>query len=658
GQLLPAPVLDADYWYRSLREPVAFAAVTRSLLADGYRFFVEASPHPALVVPLAETAQEAGAAVVVTGSLRRDQDDPLALARSLGQLHCRGLGVDWARYFRAWQPRRVDLPTYAFQRERFWLRDRPAGGDMASAGLAAAGHPLLGAAVSVAGSGGLVLTGRLSLADDPWLAGHTVFGRVIVPGAVFVEFALAAAERAGAGGVEELALEAVLALPADGGVTVQVAAGPADESGRRPVSVHARGDDGGAGGGWVRHASGVLGPAAEPAAAAGPLVAWPPEGGVVVPLDGFYQRLSAAGLGYGPSFQGLRAVWRRGGEVFAEVCLPDDAATAEGFGLHPVLLDAALHAGAVGIAEGAAQVELPFSWTGVSLHAARAVMARVRLEPLPGGHGVRVQLADGAGTPVATVQALVTRPASAGQLRDELAAREQQSLLALRWAETPPAAPAAAPAPAGLAAVVGSGEPAGALAGVAARVEHYPDFAALGGALDDGLPVPGLVIVSCAGDLAGGQPAAVHAAAARVLALVQGWLAEERLVSGRLAVLTVHAVAARPGEDVTDLAHAAVWGLVRAAQAEHSSRAITLIDTDDASASAAALAAAVLSAESQLALRAGRQLLPRLAPAAAGAGVGRPLDGGGTVLVTGGTGMLGALVARHLVAVHGVRHLV
>src|ERR1700684_206866 len=199
GGRLESPVLDADYWYRSLREPVAFAAASRCLLADGYRFFVEASPHPALVVPLAETAEQAGAAVAVTGSLRREEGDFGCLLRSLGELHCRGLGVDWGRFFRAWQPRRGDLPTYAVQRERVLLQDRRAGADIASAGLAAAGHPLLGAAVSVADSGGLVLTGRLSLADHPWLAGHTVFGRGIVPGSGVVEFALAAAGRGGVG---------------------------------------------------------------------------------------------------------------------------------------------------------------------------------------------------------------------------------------------------------------------------------------------------------------------------------------------------------------------------------------------------------------------------------------------------------------------------
>src|ERR1700685_4456497 len=541
----------------------------RCLLPDGYRFFVEASPHPALVVPLAETARQAGAAVAVTGSLRREEGDFGCLLRSLGELHCRGLGVDWGRFFRAWQPRRGDLPTYAFQRERFWLQDRRPGADMASAGLAAAGHPLLGAAVSVADSGGLVLTGRLSLADHPWLAGHTVFGRVIVPGSVFVEFALAAADRAGLGRVEELTLEAVLALPADGGVTVQVAAGPADESGRRAVggerpvgagpadewggrrvAVHARREDAGPAGGWTRHAAGVLGPAAEPAG--GGLVVWAPGGGVGVPLGGVFCGRSAAGLGYGPAFRGLRGGWRRGGEVFAEVALPEDAA-AEGFGLHPVLLDAALHAAAAGVAQGCAQGEVPFSWTGVSLHAARAVMARVRLEPLPGGRGVSVQLADGAGAPVATVQALVTRPASAGQLRDELAAREHESLLRLRWAE-PPATPAAAAAghaavigaAGGHAAVVGGGELGGVLAGAAARVEHYGDLAALGGAVDDGSPVPDLVIADCTAGFPGAPPAAAHAAAARVLGLVQGWLADERPGAGRVGAVAGPAVPAAP----------------------------------------------------------------------------------------------------------------
>src|SRR6202451_2811487 len=580
--IMPRIAVRLMWW----RRPCAWrdGGVTRSgsrcLLADGYRFFVEASPHPALVVPLAETARQAGAAVAVTGSLRREEGDFGCLLRSLGELHCLGLGVDWGRFFRAWQPRRVDLPTYAFQRERFWLQDRRPGADMASAGLAGAGHPLLGAAVSGADSGGLVLTGRLSLADHPWLAGHTVFGRVIVPGSVFVEFALAAADRAGLGRVEELTLEAVLALPAEGGVTLRGAPGPADESGRRRVAVHARREDAGPAGGGPRQAAGVLGPAAEPAG--GGLVVWPPDGGVVVPLEGFYERLSAAGLGYGPAFRGLRGVWRRGGELFAEVALPEDAA-AEGFGLHPVLLDAALHAAAAGIAQGGAQVELPFSWTGVSLHAARAVMARVRLEPLPGGRGVSVQLADGAGAPVATVQALVTRPASAGQLRDELAAREHESLLRLRWAETP-ATPAAAAAGAaavigaagGHAAVVGGGELGGVLAGAAARVEHYGDLAALGGAVDDGSPVPDLVIADCTGGFPGAPPAAAHAAAARVLGLVQGWLADERLVTGRLGLLTRRAGAARPRGEVTDLAHGAGWGLAPGAAAAPSTPGLRL----------------------------------------------------------------------------------
>ena len=239
GERADTTGLDGEYWYRSLRQPVQFAAVSQRLLADGYRFFVEASPHPALLVPLLETADQAGAGVVAVGSLRRDRDDLGCLLRSLGELHSRGLEVDWDGFFRPLHPHRVDLPTYAFQRERFWLQNAgPA--DVAAAGLTAAGHPLLGAAVTLAGSDALMLTGRLSLAGHRWLAGHVVFGQVIVPGSVFVELALTAAHRAGLDQVDELTLETPLAITPGPGTMIQLTVGPPDETGRRPVTIHAR----------------------------------------------------------------------------------------------------------------------------------------------------------------------------------------------------------------------------------------------------------------------------------------------------------------------------------------------------------------------------------------------------------------------------------
>jgi acyl transferase domain-containing protein/acyl carrier protein len=668
GARLDTAELDAGYWYRNLRQPVRFAAASQSLLADGYRFFVEASPHPTLLVPLLQTIEGAGVPAAVVGSLRRDQGDLACLLLSVGALHSRGLGLDWDAFFAALRPRRVALPTYAFQRERFWLEAAGSpGADVISAGLAAADHPLLGAAVALAGSDGLVLTGRVSLSGHPWLAGHAVFGRVILPGSAFVELALAAAHRTGLDRVEELTLEAPLALPADGGVTVQVTVGAPDDQGGRPVAVHARADDAAPDVAWTRHASGILGPAAAPAAF--DLRAWPPDGAEPLSLDGLYERLSQAGLGYGPAFQGLRAAWRRDTEIFAEVALPEDLAAQAGrFGLHPALLDAALHAAALGAPDAGPQVELAFSWAGVCLHAVGAATLRVRLERQPHDATITLQLADAAGEPVATVEALATRPASPGQLRDELAARDHESLLHITWDQVP--------APASLAgarvALIGPAGPGPAPHHAAAQLEHHADLAALTSALDHGSAPPDLVIITCTTPepppgttgttgAAGGMIAATHAATARALTLLHDWLADERLAAARLALLTRHAVAARPGDDIRDLAHAAVWGLARTAQAEHFDRTITLIDTDDTDASRHALLPAALSPHPQIALRAGRHLVPRLdhLPPA----LTTPptptwhLDPGGTVLVTGGTGALGGLVARHLVARHGVGHL-
>ena len=163
---------------------------------------------------------------------------------------------------------------------------------------------------------------------------------------------------------------------------------------------------------WTLHAEGTLAwgrskPAAE-------LSVWPPAGAVAVDVAGAYQRLAERGYEYGPAFQGLQAIWRRGTEVFAEVAVPVDAGMAlGGFGIHPVLLDAALHA--MGLAGEHAQTELPFSWQGVCLHAAGASRARVRIAPAGAG-AVSLELADAAGLPVLSVRQLVFRPVSVSQL--------------------------------------------------------------------------------------------------------------------------------------------------------------------------------------------------------------------------------------------------
>jgi acyl transferase domain-containing protein/acyl carrier protein len=613
GARLDTTRLDADYWYRNIRQPVRFMAASESLLSDGYRFFVEASPHPSLAGPLLETFSEAGITASVVGSLRRGQDDLECLTLSLGALHSHGFDFDWSAFFQALRPRRIDLPTYAFQRERFWLEaSRPLGADAPSVGLVTADHPLLGVAVELAESDGLLLTGRISLSEHPWLAGHAVFGRVILPSSVFVELALAAAQRTGLDRVEELELESALPLPAKGAVAVQLAVGALDGTGRRPMTLHARAADGTPDVPWTRHASGILGPAVQ--SAGFDLRAWPPEGAVAISLDGFYRQLSDAGLRFEHAFQGLRAVWRRDDEIFAEVALPEGASLdASRFGLHPVLLDGVLHATALDVARDEAQVRLPFSWSGVSLFAMGATTLRARLRHEPEHGTIEIQLADAIGEPLGAVDALATRPVSASRLRDQLGARDNESLLRIDWTEQPAVS---AQTPVSRVAVVGMSDLGTAFHDVAARVDEYADFAAMIRALGRASVPPDVVVVPCVARVSPertvGVPAATHSALAHVLALLQDWLADERFDSCRLVLLTRRAVATGPDEDVQDLSHAPLWGLVRSAQAEYPDRAICLVDTDDSEASRDALAAAVFSAGTQVALRSGYQLMPRL----------------------------------------------
>ena len=308
-------------------------------------------------------------------------------------------------------------------------------GDVSAAGLGATGHPLLGAAVELAGSEGYMFTGRLSLRAQPWLADHAVAGTVLLPGTAFVEMAVQAGTAAGCGRIAELALEAPLVLPADGAVRVQVVVDGPDASGGRDMRVYARPGEAGGDAAWTRHASGRLIPDLLPdAGLAEEFMIWPPPGAAPLPLEGWYDTLAAGGYGYGPSFRGLRAAWRRGDEVFAEVALPgDDAASAGSFGLHPALLDAALHAaGLAGTGTDEGGVRLPFAWTGVSVYTAGSPVLRVRL--LRPSGGLSLTAVDGAGRPAVSVESLVSRPVTMP------AAGPPDDLFTVEWVPVPAAA--------------------------------------------------------------------------------------------------------------------------------------------------------------------------------------------------------------------------
>jgi acyl transferase domain-containing protein len=581
---------DADHWVRHVREPVRFADAVQTVKDAGVTRLLELGPDGVL------SALAGG-----TPSMRRRKPEPETFTKMVAHAWVTGGEVDWGI-----RGRLTSLPHYPFQRRHYWLPAHT-GGDVTAAGLARAEHPLIGAALPLADEDEWVFTGRLSRSAQPWLADHVVLETVVVPATALLELALAAGREAGVETVEELTIEAPLVVPEDGAVQLQLAVGASDDGGRREIEMHSRAD---ADSDWVRNAAGALSPAGGAAPAA---FGWPPEDAEAVEVDTVYDRLAEIGFGYGPAFQGLRAAWRRDGELFAEVALGDDAAgEAQRYGVHPALLDAALHATVAG--SGEAGPSTVTSFANVRLHAAGASTLRVRVAE----NGI--EALDGGGEPALSIGAVETRAIDASEL-GAATRRRHESLYVVEWSELQAQSPNG----------------------------NAPRFAALGD-----LETPGLD-ADRVDDLQSleSDPADVVLAErgdpAQALQLLQFWLASEQLAESRLVVVTRDATGESP-----DPSAAAVWGLVRSAQTENPGRFVLV---DAGGGSWEALPAAIVADEPQLALRDGTAYVPRLArapfdpdaqPAA--------LDPDGTVLVTGATGGLGPLVVRHL-AEQGAKRL-
>ncbi|MET9902384.1 SDR family NAD(P)-dependent oxidoreductase [Streptomyces sp. NPDC006446] len=598
--------LEADYWYTNLREPVRFAPTVERMAADGYRHFVELSPHPSLVTAVRTVAEDRGHEdLVAVGSLRRDEDGPACLDRGAAELHVHGRRIDWLRVVPDAEP--VDLPTYAWDPQSYWIEPEPGSGAVASGPFDRAAHPLLGVQLQSADETRWTFRNEWSPATADWLPDHAVFGRTVVSGTTVMELcraALAVARPDVPGDVTDLLLLAPLVLPETGTVEVSVevvTTGSAPE-----VTVHSR-PRGREVPGWTLHAT-ASAAAPAPVTAARPPV-WPRAAESAWSAD-TYERLAALGLGYGPSFQGVRSAvtTTADGELLARLSLPAVARDAtDPYPVHPALLDAALHvAAALDATDGRVLLPVAVGRCVLPPGGASDLTALVRRS---GGSGtdltLDVTLWDTDGLPAGRLEDVRLRAADPADLNG--ASENGRHLYEVAWTaitEQPGAVPSAAWAVHG-----DRSDPqvAAALSGLAAAGVQVRETGA------------DIVVRFWPRPAVDAEPASVaQELAAEALAELRALIASaDDRPPARTVWVTHGAVATGAGDTVPGLAQSVLWGLARSARTEHPQLGLTLLDLQGSDPVDALPAAVAHAEEPELAFREGLLLVPRLVRARA-----------------------------------------
>jgi len=381
------------YWREHLREAVRFADGIRAAAEHGCDIFLELGPDPTLVAMGQRCVAEPERAAWLA-SLRPGRDDWRQVSEALAALYVRGVAVDWAGYDRPYARRKVDLPTYPFQRERYWLQP-PAQRPRAS--KPGTGHPVLGTRLDLATVEGAVFESHLSLESLPYLADHRIHDLLVLPSPAYVEAALAAAGEWFGGGeyeVEDLVIVEPVVVPEEGACVMQTVVEP-DGRGVR-VRFFGRGEDG-----WREVASARIlragGAPGEAPAEDGLSGAWA-RCNRPLDVDVFYGRIERLGLRFGPRFRATTRLVVGVGEVLGELALP--AGLRGGTGgyrfIHPALLDSCLHLIGAALPAGGAELQEPFILMGLDRlrffeRPGEEFWAHVRLQPAPGGGAIELR---------------------------------------------------------------------------------------------------------------------------------------------------------------------------------------------------------------------------------------------------------------------------
>ncbi|MBL8197234.1 MAG: SDR family NAD(P)-dependent oxidoreductase, partial [Blastocatellia bacterium] len=643
GKIEREALVEARYWGRQIREAVDFVGGIKALVEQGINTFIELGPE-AILCGLGSQCIK-NKKVSWYPSLKKKQTDSKTLLESIGRVWINGIELDLEKVLPG---KFVNLPTYSFQRKKYWLEKRKGKnrGDVTSAGLETIKHPLLGAVTSLGGEEGYLLTGRLSLKEQPWLGEHKVFDTVIVAGAAILELTWAAGEVVGAERVEELMLIKPIVLSTSISLQLQIRVGVKDSNGKYEINIYSRPENE-IEGEWVKNATGSLN-SERVEQSIKELKEWPPEGSEYVELNGFYSEVKELGLDYGRVFQGLKEVWRKDRDLYVRVELgKEQVEEAKDYGLHPVLLDSVLHVLFVDGKEREKQeVKLPFEWRGAKLYASGAKEIYACLE-MKGEQNAKLSLYDSARLGLGEIEGLRLQQANANQIQGLV---NTEHLYQVSWRSVNKVKEESKLTNS---IIIGEGELSNKL-----KIKNVPSINEIKYYLEKEIPRKIIIDNTKLFNIEINDETKLVTQEA--LKQLQELLLEEKLRNSELIWVTQEAIATETDENILGLSQSGIWGLIRSARNEHISRQIRLIDIDIWTDKEQLVKAINVEEEPEIAIRKGKMIVPRLVKSNVSNEESNnwknQLDKA-TVVITGGTGELGSLVAKHLVTKHGAKNL-